>query len=157
MSICARREKERNLTLGVEDAEPRTIKTHLFPANSKVGVKKTMTFKKTGDFAIHLSYRKAGIHAFVPPPSSLSAPLMRRLYSDSEQPDDLFETTITGLTAAFTNLTEEAIANATVKVTIELNESNVVTVNKAVVVLVEEDASAPSLNGSSSSSVPVGR
>lgn len=60
------------------DAEPRTIRTHLFPVNSKVGVKKTMTFKKTSDFAIHFSYRKIGIHASVLLlPSSPTAPLIQ--------------------------------------------------------------------------------
>lgn len=44
------------------DAEPRTINTHLFPVLAKTGVKKTMTFKKTSDFAVQFSYRKTGAH-----------------------------------------------------------------------------------------------
>nr|CRX79209.1 hypothetical protein ls5931a1_00047 [Leucosporidium scottii] len=107
-----------------EDAEPRTINTHLFPVLAKTGVKKTMTFKKTSDFAIQFSYRKTGAHG------------------DSLVPDTIFETTINGLSSAFENKTADAIANATVKVTIELNESNIVSVNKAVVIFPEEDPAA---------------
>jgi hypoxia up-regulated 1 len=67
-------------------------------------------------------------------------------------PDNLFETTLTGLTKAFVNHTEETIANSTIKVTIELDQSNVVSVTKAVVVLGhfeagEDDVDSPTLNG----------
>ena len=57
-----------------------------------------------------------------------------------------------GITNALTNLTEEAIANASVQVTFALNESNMVSISKAIVILSEEDEVAPSLNGSSISS-----
>lgn len=67
----------------------------------------------------------------------------------TDQPADLFETTVKGITTALTNLTAEAIANASVQVTFSLNESNMVSVSKAIVILSEEDEAAPSLNGSS--------
>lgn len=69
--------------------------------------------------------------------------------SDSLLPDSILETSITGLTAALENKTADAIANATVKVTVELNESNVLSVNKAVVVLAAEEETVvqASLNG----------
>lgn len=51
-----------DISWDVLDAETRTITTHLFPAMSKLGVKKTLTFKKSGDFAIHFAYRKDGAH-----------------------------------------------------------------------------------------------
>lgn len=60
----------------------------------------------------------------------------------------MFETTITGLTTAFANLTAEAIANSTVKVTISLSESNVVSITKAVLLLEGEGVAQLSLNGS---------
>ena len=44
-------------TMPVIDVEPRIITTHLFPALAKTGVKKTMTFKKTSDFAVRFSYQ----------------------------------------------------------------------------------------------------
>ena len=49
----------------VTDEEARIVKTHLFPALSKAGVSKTMTFKKRGDFGIYFSYAKTGLHSFV--------------------------------------------------------------------------------------------
>ncbi|KAL8277095.1 hypothetical protein RQP46_010523 [Phenoliferia psychrophenolica] len=111
-----------------EEAEPRTIRTHLFPALSKLGTTKTMTFKKSADFAIQFSYRKSPLTAA------------------SEQPEALFETTISGLTTALTNLTTEAIANSTVKVTISLSESGLVSVSKAVVLLEGDAVQNLSLN-----------
>ncbi|KAM0786120.1 hypothetical protein ACM66B_006930 [Microbotryomycetes sp. NB124-2] len=113
-----------------EDTEPRSIKTHLFPALSKLGVKKTMTIKKTKDFSLHFTYRK--------PQNGDSSP--------SLLPDSILETSFTGLTNAFDNMTAEDVANSTVSVTIELDESNVVKVGKAVVkTTVEADNSS---NGS---------
>ncbi|KAM0747743.1 actin-like ATPase domain-containing protein [Meredithblackwellia eburnea MCA 4105] len=111
-----------------EDAEPRRITTHLFPAFSKLGVTKTMTFKKTKDFSIQFSHRKTPLQAA------------------GEQPEFIFETTISGIEKALVNLTEEVIANATVKVTINLSETNIVSVTKAVIVLAEDEPGKPSLN-----------
>lgn len=36
---------------------PRSITTVIFPAGSKVGQKKTLTFKRKEDFTIHLDYK----------------------------------------------------------------------------------------------------
>lgn len=68
--------------------------------------------------------------------------LSQSFFRDALVPDTIFETTINGLSSAFENKTADAIANATVKVTIELNESNIVSVNKAVVIFPEEDPAA---------------
>ncbi|KAK4048426.1 lumenal Hsp70 protein [Microbotryomycetes sp. JL201] len=98
-----------------EDSEARSITTHLFPAQSKLGVKKTMTIKKTRDFSLHFAYRRSA--------ADVSALL----------PDSIMETSFTGLTGAFENMTADAIANSTVTVTIELDESNIIKVGKAVI------------------------
>ncbi len=37
--------------------KPRTITTLVFPAGSRVGTKKTMTFKRRDDFTISLDYK----------------------------------------------------------------------------------------------------
>lgn len=38
-------------------SRPRSITTLIFPAGSKVGTKKTLTFKRKEDFTIHLDYK----------------------------------------------------------------------------------------------------
>lgn len=38
-------------------SRPRTITTLIFPANSKTGTKKTLTFKRKEDFTISLDYK----------------------------------------------------------------------------------------------------
>lgn len=38
-------------------ARPRTINTIVFPAKSKAGTKKTLTFKRHDDFSVKLAYR----------------------------------------------------------------------------------------------------
>lgn len=38
-------------------SRPRSITSVVFPAGSKVGTKKTMTFKRKEDFTIHLDYK----------------------------------------------------------------------------------------------------
>ena len=40
-----------------ESARPRTINTVVFPAGSKVGSRKTLTFKRKDDFTIRLNYK----------------------------------------------------------------------------------------------------
>jgi hypoxia up-regulated 1 len=39
------------------NVKPRTINTVLFPAGSKVGTKKTLTFKRKEDFTLWLDYK----------------------------------------------------------------------------------------------------
>ncbi|GAA5930859.1 uncharacterized protein JCM15063_002480 [Sporobolomyces koalae] len=103
-----------------DGSDPRIITTHLFPANSKTGNKKTLTLRKTDDAALDFSYRKTGAA------------------SDSLIPSHLFSTTLKGISPATSNLTAEQKANATVQVTIELDESGFVKVGKATLVLREE-------------------
>ncbi|KAK4052307.1 lumenal Hsp70 protein [Microbotryomycetes sp. JL221] len=121
---------EQTSSIIITDAEPRSITTHLFPAQSKLGVKKTMTINKTKDFSLHVSYRKTG------------SP------SDSLLPDGILETTFTGLTNAFENMTTEAINNSTVSVSIELDESNIVRIGKAVIKMVVDSDDETNTNAS---------
>ncbi|GAA5888399.1 hypothetical protein JCM6882_008607 [Rhodosporidiobolus microsporus] len=105
------------------DAEPRQITTHLFPAFSKTGNRKTLTMKKTEDFDLEFSYRKTG--------SS----------SDAYLPSRLFSTHLKGISSATANLTSEQLANATVRVSVELDASGLVKVGSATLILGEEDES----------------
>ena len=41
------------------NGKPRTISTLVFPAGSKAGSNKTLTFKRTDDFSVTLAYRSA--------------------------------------------------------------------------------------------------
>ena len=41
-----------------ENVQPRTINTLVFPAGSKTGSKKTLTFKRKDDFTIKVGYKK---------------------------------------------------------------------------------------------------
>lgn len=101
------------------DAEARVITTHLFPPMAKTGAKKTLTFRKTKDFAVDFSYR----------PSTLpDAPT-----------GALFSTHFQGISSATANLTAEQLANATVKVNVDLDASGLLKVGKAVLVLRGED------------------
>jgi hypoxia up-regulated 1 len=43
------------------NARPRTISTVVFPAGSKTGIKKVMTFKRKEDFTIYLDYKQAPV------------------------------------------------------------------------------------------------
>lgn len=44
-----------------ETSRPRTISSNIFPAGSKVGTKKTMTFKRKDDFTIHFDYKQVPV------------------------------------------------------------------------------------------------
>ncbi|KAK4698666.1 hypoxia up-regulated 1, partial [Phenoliferia sp. Uapishka_3] len=112
-----------------EDTESRTITTLLFPAFSKLGTTKTLTLHKSEDFTLQFHLRKP------------------KTTSSVQRPEELFETSITGLTKAYANSTTEEIANATVKVTISLSESNLVTVTSAVLVFKHEGSGGLTLNG----------
>jgi len=41
------------------NVRPRSITTSIFPAGSKTGTKKTLTFKRKEDFSIFLDYKKS--------------------------------------------------------------------------------------------------
>ncbi|POY73017.1 hypothetical protein BMF94_3855 [Rhodotorula taiwanensis] len=101
------------------DADTRVITTLLFPAMSKTGVKKTLTFRKTDDFTVDFAYQPSSA-SFAP-----SGPL--------------FSTQFQGISAATKNLTTEQLVNATVKVNVELDPSGLLKVGKATLILREED------------------
>ncbi|GJN93779.1 hypothetical protein Rhopal_006837-T1 [Rhodotorula paludigena] len=108
---------------GSSDADPRIITTHLFPAFSKTASRKTLTLRKTRDFSLDFSYRPATA-------DSASLP--------HAPTGHLLSTRVGGLTRATANLTAEQLANATVRVGIELDASGLVKVGRATLVLREE-------------------
>lgn len=67
--------------------------------------------------------------------------------SDALIPSHLFTTTLNGISSATANLTTEQKANATVTVTIELDESGLIKVGKATLILREEDEDVASKGG----------
>lgn len=89
---------------------------------AKTGAKKTLTFRKTHDFAVDFSYRPS-TYAFAPTGA-------------------IFSTNFYGISSATANLTSEQLANATVKVNVELDASGLLKVGKATLVLREEDEDA---------------
>lgn len=92
-----------------------TVETEaVFPAHAPLGSRTTVSLRATRDFTFALR-------------SSPDGAL-------------LFEKSITGLSAATANLTEEAARNATVKLTLELDSSSLVRLDKAVVILGEAQA-----------------
>lgn len=101
------------------DAETRVITTHLFPPMAKTGAKKTLTFRKTSDFAVDFSYPSSTL-----PVAPAGA---------------LFSTHFDGISSATANLTADQLANATIKVNVELDASGLLKVGKATLVLREED------------------
>ncbi|SCZ94651.1 BZ3500_MvSof-1268-A1-R1_Chr12-3g04022 [Microbotryum saponariae] len=103
------------------EQEPRIITTHLFPSGSKTSIKKTMTLKKTQDFALTFSYQSPSNEAW-----------------KECVPKDLFETSFKGIGEKTVNLTEEALKNVSVLVTIELDGSNMVRIDSATLKLGEE-------------------
>ncbi|XP_006455585.1 hypothetical protein AGABI2DRAFT_210009 [Agaricus bisporus var. bisporus H97] len=93
------------------DAKPRTITTLVFPAGSKTGTKKTLTFKRKEDFTINLDYRDLG---------------------DSGFPSRMLEADIVGVAEAIANLTERGAIDPVVKATLTLSESGFFSVSDAV-------------------------
>lgn len=94
----------------------RVITSTLFPANSKLGVQKTMTLKKTADFELSFKDKAAS-----------------RKLSDYK---------VTGLTAAYANLTDAEKQNATVTVSVLLSDSNILAVTSAQLNLLENKEAA---------------
>jgi hypoxia up-regulated 1 len=92
-------------------ANPRIITSTLFPGNSKLGVEKTLTLKKTADFDLE--------------------------FKDKVATHLLSTYHISGLTEAYTNLTEAEKHNCTVTVAVLLSDSNVLTVPSAQLNLLE--------------------
>ena len=97
-------------------ANDRIITSTLFPANSKLGVQKTMTLKKTDDFDL--------------------------TFKDKVASTKLADYQISGLTAAYANLTDVEKQNATVTVSVLLSDSNILGVTSAQLNLLEAKESA---------------
>lgn len=99
-----------------DSAGARTITSTLFPANSKLGVQKTMTLRKTEDFDL--------------------------VFKDKVSSKKLADYHIAGLTSAYANLTDAERQNATVTVSVLLSDSNILTVPAAQLNLLESKESA---------------
>lgn len=85
-----------------------------------------MTFKKTADFPLHFRYKstaRQGGEKEASPAASSGV--------------DIATIDISGVTEAFANLTEAEAANATVKVAIQMTDSNLLEVQSAQLVLPE--------------------
>ncbi|KAI0369349.1 actin-like ATPase domain-containing protein [Pilatotrama ljubarskyi] len=93
-------------------ARPRTINTLVFPAGSKTGTKKTLTFKRQDDFAVKLAYKAPPAPGF---------------------PTEFLEADITGVSEAIQNLTEAGGTDPVVKAIVMLSESGFASVRDAVV------------------------
>lgn len=94
------------------NVKPRTITTMIFAAGSKVGTKKTLTFKRKEDFTIHLDYKNKVAPGF---------------------PTRMVEAELTGVAEGIANLTERGAIDPVVKATLTLSESGFVSVSDAVV------------------------
>ncbi|EIW76821.1 actin-like ATPase domain-containing protein [Coniophora puteana RWD-64-598 SS2] len=90
---------------------PRTISSVLFPAGSKLGSKKTLTFRRGEDFSLWLDYTKVISPGF---------------------PRELFEARVEGVAEALGTLAERGAVDPVVKVTVALSESGFVAVKEAV-------------------------
>lgn len=87
----------------------------IFNADRPADSKTVLYFKKTQDFAIDFAYRST---------------------SPAAKPIKTISTVeIAGITSAFANLSEADATNSTVQVTVEVNESNMLQVTSATVVL----------------------
>ncbi|KAI0331368.1 actin-like ATPase domain-containing protein [Cubamyces sp. BRFM 1775] len=93
-------------------ARPRTINTLVFPAGSKTGTKKTLTFKRQNDFSVKLAYKASPAPGF---------------------PTEFLEAEITGVSEAIQNITEAGATDPVVKATVMLSESGFASVRDAVV------------------------
>ncbi|KAJ7650569.1 Hsp70 protein-domain-containing protein [Roridomyces roridus] len=89
----------------------RTITTLVFPAGSKAGTKKTMTFKRKDDFVINFDYKNPVAPGF---------------------PTRFLEVGIEGVAEAIANLTELGATDPVVKATLTLSESGFISVSSAV-------------------------
>ncbi|KIM41799.1 hypothetical protein M413DRAFT_18744 [Hebeloma cylindrosporum] len=93
------------------NSRPRSITTLIFPAGSKVGAKKVLTFKRKEDFSVFLDYKFPVAPGF---------------------PTRMLEVEIGGVAEAFANLTERGAVDPVVKATLTLSDSGFVAVKDAV-------------------------
>lgn len=91
-------------------SRPRTISNTIFPAGSKVGTKKTLTFKRKEDFSLFIDYKDEPARGF---------------------PQRILEAEITGIAEALKNLTEAGAVDPVIKATVVLSESGLVSVRNA--------------------------
>ncbi|KAJ7270749.1 Hsp70 protein-domain-containing protein [Mycena haematopus] len=106
---------------------PRTITSLIFPAGSKVGTKKTLTFKRKEDFVINFDYKDAVAPGF---------------------PKRFLEVGIEGVAEAIANLTELGAMDPVVKATVSLSESGFISVSSAVAFgEIKDDSIAGKLKG----------
>ncbi|KAK7039209.1 lumenal Hsp70 protein [Paramarasmius palmivorus] len=91
-------------------AKPRTITSLIFPAGSKHGTKKTLTFKRKDDFSLFFDYKNEPAPGF---------------------PTRFLEVDITGVAEALANLTERGAIDPVVKATVKLSESGFISVAEA--------------------------
>ncbi|KAF8154153.1 Hsp70 protein-domain-containing protein [Crassisporium funariophilum] len=93
------------------NSRPRSITTVIFPAGSKVGTKKVLTFKRKEDFTIHLDYKNQVAPGY---------------------PTRMLEVELGDVSEAIANLTELGAVDPVVKATLTLSESGFVSVSDAV-------------------------
>lgn len=111
----------------LEGAKPRTINTLVFPAGSRAGSRKTLTFKRKEDFNLLLSYKSSPVLGY---------------------PTDILEAEITGIPEALKNLTDMGAVEPVVKATLVLSESGFVSVQDAVAFgEIKDDSIAGKLKG----------
>ncbi|RXW20133.1 hypothetical protein EST38_g5719 [Candolleomyces aberdarensis] len=91
-------------------SRPRSISSNIFPAGSKVGAKKTMTFKRKDDFTIFFDYKQAPVPGF---------------------PTRMIEVHINGVADAILNMTEMGIPDPVIKATVSLSDSGFISVSDA--------------------------
>ncbi|KAG5337074.1 hypothetical protein C0989_010915 [Termitomyces sp. Mn162] len=92
-------------------SRPRSISTLIFPAGSKVGTRKTLTFKRKEDFSLYFDYKQPVVPGY---------------------PQRMFESQIVGVSEALGNLTERGAVDPVVKATLMLSDSGFVSVSEAV-------------------------
>ncbi|KAI0742863.1 actin-like ATPase domain-containing protein [Daedaleopsis nitida] len=93
-------------------ARPRTINTLVFPAGTKTGTKKTLTFKRQDDFSVKLAYKAPPLRGY---------------------PTEFVESHIQGIGEATRNLTEAGGIDPVVKATVMLSESGFASIRDAIV------------------------
>ncbi|KAH7910567.1 hypothetical protein BJ138DRAFT_1087445 [Hygrophoropsis aurantiaca] len=116
--------------------KPRTINTLIFPAGTKHGTRKTLTFKRAEDFALKLGYK--GADADWEGPGGMGA-----------FPREILEVQISGVAEALGNLTERGAIDPVIKATIALSESGLVSVKEVIAFgeIKEEEEEGESLTG----------
>ncbi|CAE6459280.1 unnamed protein product [Rhizoctonia solani] len=106
-----------------KDGNPRTITNVVFPVRSATGVKKTLTFKRKQDFDVVVGFKE------IEPAGQPGANVPTLQY------------TISGVEAAYNNLTERGATDAAVKITVLYSESGLASITEAAVVGTVKDDS----------------